>query len=94
MINQGPRYGVIQSGVNLNINYWIANWVDENGIQKSVCFNINTFGYEVAKNLAIKKKLEMELSLNHYCLALHNLPLLELQELETNYEFREVEDTN
>jgi len=36
----------------------------------------------------------MELSLNHYCLALHNLPPLEPQELETNYEFREVEDAD
>jgi len=55
-------------------------------------FNINKFGYEVAKNLAINKRNEMELSLNHYRIALHNLPPLELQ--EADYDFEEVEDTD
>jgi len=36
----------------------------------------------------------MELSLNHYCLALHNLPPLEPQVPEANYEFIEPEDAN
>jgi len=36
----------------------------------------------------------MELNLNHYHLALHGLPPFELQELETNYDFREVEDSD
>jgi len=69
-----------------------ANWIDEHGIQKSVCFSINKLGYEVAKQLAINKRLEIELSLNHYRLALHGLPPLEPQEPEANYEFREVEN--
>jgi len=42
-------------------------------------FGINKFGYEVAKNLAINKRNEIELSLNHYRIALHNLPPLEPQ---------------
>jgi len=58
-------------------------------------FNINKLGYEVAKQLAIAKRLEIELSLNHYRLALHNLPPIELQELNADYEFiEEVEDVD
>jgi len=56
----------IQPGVTSNEKFWIANWLDELGIKKSVNFNINKFGYETAKQLAIAKRLEMELSLNHY----------------------------
>jgi len=67
---------------------------DELGIWKGGYFNINKLGYEVAKQLAINKRLEMELSLNHYHLALHNLLPLELQELEADYDFEEVEDTD
>jgi len=66
-----------RSGVNLNKNRWYANWVNEMGIKKKVAFNINKFGYEGAKQLAIAKQLEMELSLNHYRLALHGLLPLE-----------------
>jgi len=33
--------------------------------------------------------LEIELTLNHYCLALHNLPPLELQELDPNFDFED-----
>jgi len=57
-----------------------------------VKFNINKFGYEAEKQLAIAKRLEMELSLNHYRLALHNLPPLELQELNPNYDFEEPDE--
>jgi len=40
----------------------------------------------------MNKRLEMELSLNHYRVALHNLEPLELQEdSDTNYDFKEVE---
>jgi len=49
-------------------------------------------GYKVAKKLAMNKRLEMELSLNHYRVTLHNLAHLELQEdSDTNYDFKEVE---
>jgi len=51
---------------------------------KNVRFSINKFGYEVAKQLAINKRLEMELSLNHYRIALHNLAPLEPQVPEAN----------
>jgi len=34
----------------------------------------------------------MELSLNHYHLALHGLPPLEPQEPEADYDFREIEN--
>jgi len=44
-----------RSGVNLNKNRWYANWVNEMGIKKKVAFNINKFGYEGAKQLAIAK---------------------------------------
>jgi len=45
--------------------------------------------------LAINKRNEIELSLNHYCLALHGLPPLELQDdSDTNYDFEEVEDAD
>jgi len=44
--------------------------------EKNVYFSINKYGYEVAKNLAINKRVEMELSLNHYSIA---LPPLEPQ---------------
>jgi len=93
-INRAPQNGTNQNGVFSNKNFWVAKWIDEQGIQKSVCFNINKLGYEVAKQLAINKRLEMELSLNHYCLALHNLPPLEPQIPKVNYEFRKVEDTD
>jgi len=91
-INQIQRKGAIQPGVCLDRNYWRATWVNENRVQKSVSFNINKLGYEVAKQLAIAKQLEMELTLNHYRLALHNLPPIkpeELEEPEVNYEFEE-----
>jgi len=94
LINQTPRNGTVQSGVCLNKNYWVANWVDEHGVGKNTKFSINKYGYEVAKQKAIDKRNEMELSLNHYHLALHNLPPLEPQELEANYDFEEVENAN
>jgi len=55
-------------------------------------FNINKFGYESARQLAIAKRLEKELTLNHYRLALHNLPPLELQELNADYDFEEPDE--
>jgi len=55
-------------------------------------FSINKFGYEVAKQLAIAKRLEIELTLNHYRLALHNLPPLEPEEPEINYDFEVPEE--
>jgi len=79
-INQAPRNGTNQPGVFSNKKYWGANWINEHGVQKSAYFNIDKLGYEVAKNLAINKRLEMELSLNHYRIALHGLPPLEFQE--------------
>jgi len=48
-INQTPQNGLIQSGVCFNKNTWVANWMDEQGIQKNVYFSINKLGYEVAK---------------------------------------------
>jgi len=87
--------GACLSGVCLNKNYWVANWTNYQGDTKSAYFNINKFGYEVVKQLAINKRLEMELSLNHYWLALHGLLPLELQDdSDTNYDFEEVEDAN
>jgi len=40
----------------------------------------------------INKRSEMELSLNHYCLALHGLPPLEPEEPEVNYDFEEPDE--
>jgi len=93
-INRAPWNGVFQSGVFSNKNFWVANWIDKHGVKKNVYLSVNKFGYEVAKQLAINKRLEMELSLNHYRLALHGLPPLELQELEADYNFEEVEDAD
>jgi len=69
-----------QPGVNFYRKHWVASWLDEYGNTKTANFNINKFGYEVAKNLAMNKRNEIELSLNHYRIALHGLPPLELQE--------------
>jgi len=77
LINRAPLNGTIQSGVNFNGRHWITTWIDTYGVQKNRKFNINKLGYEAAKQLAIAKRLEMELTLNHYRLALHNLPPLE-----------------
>jgi len=94
-INQTPQNGTIQSGVCFNKKNWVANWIDEQGIQKCVWFSINKYSYEAAKQLAINKRSEIELTLNHYCLALHNLPPLEPQVPEADYEFiEEAEDTD
>jgi len=82
MINRSPQKGAIQPGVNLNRNHWVSNWLDGLGAKKNIRFSINKYGYEVAKQLAIAKRLEMELSLNHYRIALHGLPPLEQDELE------------
>jgi len=90
-INQTQRKGAIQPGVNFYGKHFIATWHDSHGVKKTANFNIDKFGYEVAKQLAINKRNEMELSLNHYRIALHNLAPLELQELETDYDFEEVE---
>jgi len=84
-----------QLGVSFNNKCWRASWIDKKGIQKNVWFSVNKFGYKVAKQLAIAKRLEMELSLNHYRLALHNLPPLEPlrpEEPEVNYDFEEPEE--
>jgi len=91
-INQAPWNGTNQPGVYSNKKCWRANWIDKHGGKKNVHFSINKFGYEVAKQLAINKRLEIELSLNHYRIALHNLPPLEPQEPEADYDFREVEN--
>jgi len=87
MINRAPQNGTNQPGVCLDRKHWRASWINERGIQKNVWFSINKFGYEVTKQLAINKQSEMELTLNHYCLALHNLPPLEPQVLKADYEF-------
>jgi len=95
MINQVLQNNTNQSGVCFNKNNWVANWINKKGAQKNVWFSVNRFGYEVAKRLAIAKRLEMELSLNHYHLALHSLlPLepLKPQEPEVNYDFEEPEE--
>jgi len=84
-INRGPQLMVIQPGVTFNKKYWISTWLDKLGTKNYAYFSINKFGYEAMKQLAIAKRLEMELNLNHYCLALHDLPPLELQELQELY---------
>jgi len=94
MINQGPQNMAIQPGVNFYRNHWVATWRNSLGIKKSAKFSINKYGYEIAKQKAINKRSEMELTLNHYRIALHNLPPLELQVPKTNYEFIEPEDTD
>jgi len=91
-INRTPQNGTNQPGVCLNKNYWRACWVDENRVQREANFNINKFGYEVAKQLAIAKQLEMELSLNHYRIALHNLGPIKPEEPEVNYDFEEPDE--
>jgi len=91
-INWTPQNGTNQPGVKFYRKHWTATWVDECGNTKTANFNINKLGYEVAKQLAIAKRLEIELTLNHYCLALHNLPPLELQELDPNFDFEEPEE--
>jgi len=76
-INQTPQNGTNQPGVSFNKKCWRASWINENRARKDVSFSINKYGYEIAKQLAIAKRLEMELTLNHYRIALHNLPPLE-----------------
>jgi len=82
----------IQPGVSFYKKYWRANWTDDEGIQKNAKFSINKYGYEIARQLAIDKRNEIELTLNHYCLALHNLPPLEHEELNPNYDFEEPDE--
>jgi len=94
MINRNPRNKSNQPGVFSNKKYWGANWINKHGVQKTARFNIHKLGYEIAKQLAIDKRLEMELSLNHYCLALHGLPPLEPQEPEADYDFQEDSDAD
>jgi len=48
-INQAPQNGSNQAGVTFYKNKWFSSWLDEYGAQKSVSFNINNFGYEIAK---------------------------------------------
>jgi len=90
-INQMQRKGAIQPGVCLNNNYWKTSWVDKLDMNNTANFSINKYGYEGAKQLAIAKRLEMELSLNHYRIALHNLGPIELEELEVDYDFEDEE---
>jgi len=94
-INRNPRNKAIQPGVSSDKNRWYSTWLDEKGVRKTATFNINKYGYEAAKQLAVTKRLEIELSLNHYRLALHNLPPLwpneEQGELEPNDEQGELE---
>jgi len=95
MINRNPRNMAIQPGVCLDRNYWKANWVDENNVQREINFSVKRFGYEVAKQLAISKRMEMELCLNHYRLALHNLPPLqpgdEIDDADDGLDVNEIE---
>jgi len=91
-INQNPRNMVDRSGVNFNRNSWCANWVDAMGAKKIVVFSVNRFGYEVARHLANAKRLEMELSLNHYRLALHNLPPLRPDDMDDTDDEPDVPD--
>jgi len=92
MIDRGPQNMAIQPGVNFCRNHWVATWLDSFGVKKCAFFNINKLGYEVTKQLAINKRNEMEFTLNHYRIALHNLPPLELQELNPNYDFEEPDE--
>jgi len=92
MINRGPQRGAIQSRVSSTKTKWYSTWLDEKGIRIMATFNINKHGYEGAKQLAIAKRLEIELSLNHYRLALHGLPPLEPEEPKVNYEFEDDEE--
>jgi len=89
MINRNPQLMAIQPGVSSNKDYWTSSWLNSYNVQKNMKFSINKYGYEVAKQLAIAKRLEMELSLNHYRLALHGLPPLEPEEPKVNYDFEE-----
>jgi len=91
-INRTPQNGTNQPGVSFNKNCWRASWVDGNKAQREACFSVNKYGYEVAKQLAIAKRLEIELSLNHYRIALHNLPPLEPEEPKVNYDFEEPDE--
>jgi len=91
-INQTQRNRIIKPGVNFYGKHFIATWRDSHGVKKCAYFNINKLGYEVAKQLAINKRNEMELSLNHYRIGLHNLGPLELQELNPNYDFEEPDE--
>jgi len=50
MINQAPQNGTNQPWVFSNKKNWVAKWIDEHGIQKGACFNINKFGYEAQNN--------------------------------------------
>jgi len=72
VLSNGPACVITPAATPASINLE-ANWVDKNGVKKNAHFNVNEFGHEVAKNLVINKRLEMELSLNHYCHSL--LPL-------------------
>jgi len=92
LINRNSRNMANQPGVNFYRKHWIASWIDKYGNTKTANFNINKLGYEAAKQLAIAKRLEIELTLNHYHLALHNLPPLELQELNLNFDFEEPDE--
>jgi len=61
-------------------------------VKKNRKFNIHKFGHDIAKQLAITKRVEMELSLNNYRIALHELPPLEpWEEPEADYDFKEIE---
>jgi len=42
-INRTPRNGLNQAGVTFHNNKWFASWLEENRVQKSVCFSINKF---------------------------------------------------
>jgi len=61
-------------------------------MEQKMFISIYIYGYEIAKQLAVDKRLEMELSLNHYRLALHNLLPLEPQEPEADYEYQKDTD--
>jgi len=91
-INQTQRRGTFQLEVYLNKNRFVTSWVDSLGVKKTANFSINKYGYEIAKQKAIDKRIEMGLTLNHYHLALLNLAPLEPQEPEADYEFEEPED--
>ena len=54
------------TGVKNDHGYWIAFWQDENRNGRSKCFSIRKYGDAQAKKLAVAKRKEMEMTLQHY----------------------------
>lgn len=52
---EGPsnQSGLKFKGVNIGL---VANWIDSKGVKKTANYNLNKFGYEVAKTKSHKQK--------------------------------------